>query len=131
MGPPIVPDTWPSSSGMSTGLIAVSVEGVTHDGADSGQKPLVENSSDCRPPGRAMNTASPCMSFVPDLVTMFSAGPEVQPNSDANAFERTWISLIAPMGTVAIAVCRPQPSSLLAPSSVNDVARREPTPVMK
>jgi hypothetical protein len=62
---------------------------------------------------------------------MLSAGPEVQPNSEANALERTWISLIAPSGTVAIAVWRPQPSSLFAPSSVNEVARRDPTPVMK
>jgi hypothetical protein len=62
---------------------------------------------------------------------MFKAGPEVQPNSDANAFVSTWISLMAPRGTVAMAVWRPHPSSLFAPSSVNEVARREPTPVMK
>src|SRR5215813_7042054 len=43
----------------------------------------------------------------------------------------TVISWIAPIGTVAIAVWRPQPSSLFAPSSVKVVARREPTPVMK
>jgi hypothetical protein len=42
--------------------------------------------------------------FVPDLVTMFSAGPEVQPNSEENAFESTVDFLIAPSGTVAIAV---------------------------
>ena len=62
---------------------------------------------------------------------MFSAGPEVQPNSEENAFESTLISWMAPIGTVAIAVWRPQPSSLFAPSSVKVVARREPTPVMK
>jgi hypothetical protein len=38
---------------------------------------------------------------------------------------------MAPSGTVAMAVWRPQPSSLFAPSSVKVVARREPTPVMK
>ena len=38
---------------------------------------------------------------------------------------------MAPSGTVAIAVWRPHPSSLFAPSSVNVVVRREPTPVMK
>ena len=62
---------------------------------------------------------------------MFSAGPEVQPYSEENAFESTVTSWIAPIGTVAIAVWRPHPSSLFAPSSVNVVARREPTPVMK
>jgi hypothetical protein len=30
--------------------------------------------------------------FVPDLVTMFSAGPAVQPYSAENAFESTVIS---------------------------------------
>jgi hypothetical protein len=74
---------------------------------------------------------SPWKSFVPDLVTMFSAGPEVQPNSEEKAFVRMLISCTAPSGTVAMAVWRPQPSSLFAPSSVNVVARREPTPVMK
>ncbi len=63
---------------------------------------------------------------MPDLVTMFSAGPAVQPNSAENAFESTVISWIAPSGTVAIIVWRPQPSSLFAPSSVNVVVRRDP-----
>src|SRR4029077_14596356 len=96
------------------------------------QKFLIENVFACQPPpGRSRNSPSPCNSFVPDLVVMFNAGPEVQPNSEENAFESTLISWIAPIGTVAIAVCRPQPSSLFAPSSVNVVARREPTPVIK
>ena len=65
-----------------------------------------------------MNSPSPCRSLVPDLVTMFNAGPAVQPNSEENAFESTVISWIAPSGTVAIAVWRPHPSSLFAPSRV-------------
>src|SRR5678816_3818369 len=116
---------------MSTGLIACSVLGVTQVGTEGGQKFFVEKVSACQAPGRTITIPSPWKSFVPDLVTMFSAGPEVQPNSDENAFDRTFISWIAPSGTVAIAVCRPQPSSLLAPSRVTVVCRRPPTPVTK
>ena len=68
---------------------------------------------------------------MPDLVTMFSAGPAVQPNSAENAFESTVISWTAPIGTVAIIVWRPQASSLFAPSSMNVVVRRLPAPVTK
>src|SRR5258707_10102188 len=117
---------------MSMGFMAVSVLGVTQLGTDPGQKLLVEKDFACQlPPGRAMYIPSPCRVFVPDLVTIFSAGPEVQPNSEENAFVRIVISWTAPIGTVAIATWRPHPSSLLAPSSTNVVARREPTPVMK
>src|SRR5262245_30744457 len=121
IGPPIEPETCCSASGISTGLIAASVVGVTQLGTDGGQKFLVENLSACQPPGRIMNNPSPCRLFVPDLVTMFNAGPEVQPNSDENALESTAISWMAPSGTVAIAVWRPHPSSLFAPSSVTVV----------
>ena len=62
---------------------------------------------------------------------MFNAGPDVQPNSEENAFVSTVISCTAPMGIVAIMVCRPHASSLLAPSSVVVVVRREPAPVTK
>jgi hypothetical protein len=41
------------------------------------------------------------------------------------------ISWIAPIGTVAIIVCRPHASSLFAPSSVTVVCRRPPAPVTK
>src|SRR5262249_36344192 len=116
---------------MSTGLIAASEGGLTQLGTDGGQKFLVENLSACQSPGRIMNSPSPCRLFVPDLVTMFNAGPEVQPNSEENAFESTVISWTAPRGTVAIAVWRPHPSSLLAPSSTTVVWRRPPTPVTK
>ncbi len=78
-----------------------------------------------------MNSPSPCTRFVPAFVTMFSAGPDVQPNSAEKAFDSVVISWMAPMGTVAIIVCRPQPSSLLAPSSVTVVWRRPPAPVTK
>ena len=62
---------------------------------------------------------------------MFSAGPAVQPNSAENALDSTDTSWTAPTGTVASIVWRPQPSSLLAPSSMNVVVRRLPAPVMK
>src|SRR6185295_18930177 len=100
-------------------------------GTEGGQKFLVANPFACQSPGRIINSPSPWKLLVPDLVTMFNAGPDVQPYSEENAFESTAISWIAPIGTVAIAVWRPHPSSLFAPSSVNVVARREPTPVMK
>src|SRR4029453_17121560 len=110
IGPPNVPEPCFSASGISTGLIAASVVGVTQLGTDDGQKPLVENVSACQSPGRIISSPSPCRPFVPDLVTMFNAGPEVQPNSEENAFESTFISWMAPSGTVAIAVWRPHPS---------------------
>src|ERR1700730_8353962 len=92
IGPPIEPETCDSVSGMSTGLIATSVVGVTQLATDGGQKFLVENVFACMPPGRPRNSPSPCRSFVPDLVTIFNAGPAVQPNSAENAFESTVIS---------------------------------------
>src|SRR5690242_21867979 len=116
---------------MSTALTRVSVDGVTHVATDGGQKFLVENPSDCILPGRPRNNDSPCSSFVPDFVTMFNAGPAVQPNSDENAFDSAVISCTAPIGTVAIAIWRPHASSLFAPSSVTVVCRRPPTPVTK
>src|SRR5439155_23062057 len=104
-----------SSSGTSAGLMAVSVLGVMQLATDGAQKPTVPNVSACHPPGRVMKSPSPRTSFVPDLVTMFIAGPAVQPNSAENAFESTETSWMAPTGTVAIMVWRPHPSSLLAP----------------
>src|SRR4051812_13821278 len=108
-----------------------SVLGVTQLGTDGGQKFVVEKLSACMPPGRTKNSPSPCTVFVPDLVTMLSAGPAVQPNSEEKALESTVTSCTAPTGRVAIIVCRPQASSLLAPSSVTVVVRREPAPVTK
>src|SRR5215212_829704 len=116
---------------MSTGLIASSVAGVTQLSTDGAQKPLVENVFACPVPGRIMNSASPRIVFVPDLVTTFTAGPAVQPYSAEKAFESTVTSCTAPSGTVAIMVWRPHASSLFAPSSVNVVVRREPAPVTK
>src|SRR5712672_3460910 len=107
IGPPIEPEIWLRVSGISTGLMAVSVEGVTQPDTDGAQKFLVENVFACMSPGRFMYSASPCRPFVPDLVTMFNAGPAVQPNSEENAFESTVISWMAPSGTVAIMVWRP------------------------
>src|SRR5436190_4896967 len=69
--------------------------------------------------------------LVPDFVTMFSAGPAVQPHSAENALDKARNSWTAPTGKVAIIVWRPQPSSLLAPSTFVVVARREPDPVVK
>src|ERR671939_642213 len=117
IGPPAVPETCCNASGMSTGLMARSVAGVTQVSTEGGQKPFVENVFACQlPPGRTRVKPSPWNSFVPDLVTMLSAGPDVQPNSDEKALVRRLISCTAPMGTVATAVWRPQPSSLFAPS---------------
>src|SRR5215813_3390499 len=107
IGPPIEPETCFSASGMSTGLIALSVVGLTQVSTPDGQKPLVEKVSACQSPGRNKKSPSPCRTFVPDLVTMFNAGPEVQPNSEEKAFERMFISWMALSGTVAIAVWRP------------------------
>src|SRR6187399_2700823 len=53
-----------------------------------------------------MNTPSPVMELVPDLVTMLMAGPAVQPNSAEKAVENAVNSWIAPTGIVAIAVWR-------------------------
>src|SRR5262245_25148338 len=117
IGPPIEPETCCSASGMSTGLIAASEGGLTQVGTDGGQKFLVENFFACQSPGRIMNSPSLCRLFVPDLVTMFNAGLEVQLNSEENEFESTVISWMALSGTVAIAVWRSHSSSLLALSS--------------
>src|SRR5829696_3980502 len=91
-GAPTVADTWFNTSGTSAGLTAVSVGGVMQLGTDGGQKPFRPNSFACQPPGRAIYRPSPCRSLVPDLVTMLSAGPAVQPNSAENAFDSTEIS---------------------------------------
>src|SRR4030081_2492218 len=127
-GPPIKPEIWLSLSGISTGLMAMSVVGVTQLDTDGAQKFLVENVLACMSPGRFMYSASPCRLFVPDLVTMFNAGPAVQPNSEETAYESTVISWTAPSGRVAIMVCRHHASSSFAPSSVVVVVRREPAP---
>src|SRR5262249_15105298 len=131
IGPPNDPETCFSESGTSTGLIEASVLGVTQDDTEGAQNPSVLKDFACISPGRAMNSPSPWKPFVPDLVTMFNAGPAVQPNSEEKALLSTVISCTAPRGTVAIAVWRPHASSLLAPSSVTVVCRRPPTPVTK
>ena len=131
IGPPIDPETWLSSSGTSAGLIASSVPGVVQLGTDAGQNPVVENVVACAPPGRPRYSASPRTALVPVLVTMLSAGPEVQPYSDEKALASTDTSCTAPIGTVASIVWRPHASSLLAPSSMNVVVRRLPAAVMK
>src|SRR6476620_3052047 len=129
MGPPIEPEYWSNASGMSTGLIDVRAAGTMHVGTDSGQKFFVEKDFACQPPGRNIANTSPWKPFVPDFVTMLSAGPAVQPNSAEKELDKIVISCIAPSGIVAIDVCRPQLSSLLAPSSTVVVWRRPPTPV--
>src|SRR3954463_10870214 len=116
------PENWISLAGMSTGLMGVRGSGGVAASTDGGQKPSVENVFACRlPPGLLSTRASPWRLLVPDLVTMFRAGPDVHPNSGENALVRTCISWMAPRGTVAMAVWRPQPSSLLAPSRVKEV----------
>ena len=51
-----------------------------------------------------MKIPSPWSVFVPDLVTMFIAGPAVHPNSALKAFVSTATSCTAPTGTVINAV---------------------------
>ncbi len=77
---------------MSIGLITCRVVGVTQVETDFGQKFFVENDFACNLPGRIIKSPSPLKLFVPDLVMMFRAGPEVQPYSAENAFERTLTS---------------------------------------
>src|SRR6185436_7480956 len=101
--------------------MADNVVGAMQLATDGAQNPVVPKLFACQLPGRVMNRPSPRTSLVPDLVTMLRAGPAVQPNSAENAFDSTEISWIAPIGTVAIIVWRPQPSSLLAPSSMKVV----------
>src|SRR3954462_3917334 len=103
-GPPIEAETCFKESGTSTGVIDVRVVGVTQLATEGGQKFVVEKLFACMSPGRPMKSPSPCSRLVPDFVTMFKAGPAVQPNSEENAFESTVISWTAPIGTVAIAV---------------------------
>src|SRR4051812_10342474 len=116
---------------MSMGVIEVSVVGVTHEGTEGGQKFFVEKDLACISPGRPRKRNSPWKPLVPPLVTILRAGPAVQPNSEEKALESSVISCTAPSGMVAIIVCRPQASSLLAPSRVVVVVRREPAPVVK
>src|SRR5437868_12558150 len=96
---PIAPEYWSSASGTSAALMAVSVGGVTHDATDSGQNPSMPNVLACQPPGRPMYNPSPCGVLVPDLVTMLTAGPAVNPNSAEKAFESVVISCTAPSGS--------------------------------
>ncbi len=70
------------------------------------------------PPGRPRNNASPCVTFVPDLVTMFTPALAVQPNSAENARDMMFISCTAPTGIVENIVCRPHGSSPVAPSTM-------------
>src|SRR4051794_26636776 len=98
IGPPIDAEYWSNASGMSTAPTRDSVDGVTQVATDGGQKFLLENPFACIPPGRPRSKASPCSSFVPDFVTMFNAGPAVQPNSEENAFDSAVISCTAPIG---------------------------------
>ena len=73
------PETWCSAAGTAAGLTAVRGAGVMQLATDGAQKPAVPNVFACQPPGRVRYSASPRTSLVPDLVTMFRAGPAVQP----------------------------------------------------
>ena len=53
MAPPIDPEIWLNASGMSTGLIDVSVEGVTQLETEGAQKLFVEKLDACMSPGRS------------------------------------------------------------------------------
>src|SRR5215470_6028545 len=116
---------------MSGGLTVVREAGVTHVETDDGQNSSVLSVFDCQLSGRFMYSASPCRVLVPDLLTMFIAGPAVHPNSAENELERICTSCTAPSGSVVIAVWRPHPSSMLAPSSMYVFVRRLPPAVTK
>ena len=93
IGPPIDPEDLVQRVRNIHRAHRASVDGVTQLATEGGQKFLGRERFRLPvPPGRPRNNASPCSSFVPDFVTMFSAGPAVQPNSDENAFDSAVIS---------------------------------------
>src|SRR5512140_3989278 len=106
IGPPTEPETCFNESGTSTGLMKEGVNGVALTRVlvingkqlftEGGQKFEFDSFSDCMLPGRAMKMPSPCIRFVPDLVTMLMAEPAVHPNSEEKAFVSTDISCTAP-----------------------------------
>src|ERR1700722_7803384 len=103
-------EPWPSESGMSGGTSGVATPfavGGTHVGTDGGHCALAENEVDCMPPGRPRNRASPCVAFVPDLVTTLIAALAVHPNSAENARDMMFISCTALTGIVENIVWRP------------------------
>src|SRR5579864_777887 len=120
--PPSAKDPCNSESGVSGGMsgagLPLSIGGtqvlvyeLTH--CSSAEKVVA-----CAPPGRPSSSASPCVTLVPDLVTMFTAVLEVQPNSAENARDMTVISCTAPTGSVENIVWRPHGSSPVAPSTM-------------
>src|SRR5262249_31970250 len=92
--------------------------GGTHVVTDGAHCASAENADACMPPGRRTNSPSPCSAFVPALVTMLIPALDVQPNSDENARDITFISCTAPIGIVENIVWRPQGSSAVAPSTM-------------
>src|SRR6478736_1122169 len=129
MAPPIDADPCTRESGVLGGTIGVAAPlavGATHDEIDEGHCAPVPSEDGCGPPGRPRINASPRIRFVPDLVTMLIAGPEVQPNSVENARDITFISCTAATGSAANIVCRPHGSSPVAPSTTKSACRRPP-----
>src|SRR4051794_40689504 len=104
MRPPNEPEPCFSESGISTGATEASVAGVTQDETDGGQKFLLVKPRACQSPGRPRYSASPWNAFVPDLVTMLIAGPDVHPYSEEKAFVSTVISSTELIGSVDIAI---------------------------
>src|SRR5579862_2607715 len=115
-------------SGGTSGVAAPLVVGGTQLGTDRGHWLSAENVVDCIPPGRPRNSDSPCVAFVPDLVTMLMPALDVQPNSAENARDMMFISCTAPTGIVENIVWRPHGSSPLAPSTMKSASRRPPAP---
>ena len=117
-----------SASGTSPGLSKLGslVRHITvpTQGKNSLSKTILPAS---RPVGKSPS-ASPRKLFVPDFVTMFSAGPAVQPNSAENEFVRTVISCIGRSGRSRSRL--PAPAFIVARTiEERVVSRRPPTPV--
>src|SRR4030095_10251901 len=118
MAPPIDADPSTRESGVLGARIAAAAPlavGATHDEIDEGHCAPVPSEDGCGPPGRPRISASPCILFVPDLVTMLIAAPEVQPNSVEKARDITFISCTAATGSAANIVCRPHGSPPRSP----------------
>src|SRR5262245_52761547 len=134
MAPPIANAPCSSESRMfggSSSAAAPLFTGSTQLEIEPGHCAPVPNEDGCAPPGRPRIRPSPRSTLVPDLVTMLTAGPEVQPNSAENALDMTFISSTAPTGSVANIVCRPHGSLPVAPSKTKSVCRHPPAPLTK
>src|SRR5438105_7844908 len=97
-------------SGGTSGTARPFAVGGTHVPTEGAHCRSAEKVFACNVPGRPSTSASPCVAFVPALVTTLIAALDVQPNSAENARDITFISCTAPTGIVENIVCRPHGS---------------------